>query len=1089
MPIEIWPLPIFPEGALASSVITCVWVGVAVSAFFNLRFGWSLSGIVVPGYLVPLLISRPFAVLAVYIEAVFAYGLVYFLSERLSRAGLWASFFGRDRFFALILASVAMRLLFDLGVFPLIGTFVGDTWGIRIDTRNELHSFGLVVVALTANQLWKPGAVRGSACFAITLAFTYLIIRFGLMEATNFSISNLRYVYEDVAGSIQAAPKAYIILVSTCFVSSRLNLRYGWDFNGILVPSLLALQWYQPSVILTSVLEALAILALSILLMRVRWIANLNIEGARKLVLFFNVGFLYKIVVAHGLALVAPNVDPTDAYGYGYLLSTLMALKMHEREIPIRLTRSTLQASLTAIVMATILGLLLASLPAFRLGGPDYDATRARPIEDSELSLADWLSQDRTRLYRPDERNPVPSPMPGEILDFTRGIGHLIDGSPKALSRAAQDLARANYQVLRTSDGIFYLRELEPIRGWGLFAIDPEAGSDLLVEAPAPLDERGTFDAAIQLFERLDAHALAIAGSRRDVLGSPAADVLRSQNTLFQAFHLERSKANTLQVRRRRVPKKSRRSSPSVAAEAGSSQLYVTERLPDALPLRGLEELLGELTIHWDRRGGENRQREARHGGFSELLLSPESIRQLLVRRGKSVPGSPSAPMVFRREAPLDLWLGEAKAGIARAGTNAYEPPRDEDLVYLDEEILTPLLAWAIDPIDATAARSEAAASAGDARSLAKGEPSHPLDPIASAARSIGYRLSLLRDPTSSARYVVLDESPNGPRRRHWGSVVFRVGTAAPFTIQVPRPLSDRDSLESGAALFERLRARALIGSGAHLRANDDGSSVLLASSNAHHLVNLATQVVVRESRSRPGLVVQMAGLSTARERDGKAADAYLALADWGPGEAVASLPVRHLQSALEADGMRVALVDGSAETAGHEVGSQALSRYSTLWPERRFAILWLSRNTRESLAPSDRSRLEASRFQALEIPTITGALAQTLAERSWLPASGFWSADLGQTLARYLDTRDIVALEAFQHAVSPRRITRFVDVGSRQSFLLVRDAAGRILGVANLTPRDPGSRSIVDPDRIERIAIERFVERRDAWLLGEEGA
>ena len=58
-------LPIFPEGGLASSVITTVWVGVWVLCLFNLRFGWVLSGLVVPGYLVPLIIVKPVSALVI----------------------------------------------------------------------------------------------------------------------------------------------------------------------------------------------------------------------------------------------------------------------------------------------------------------------------------------------------------------------------------------------------------------------------------------------------------------------------------------------------------------------------------------------------------------------------------------------------------------------------------------------------------------------------------------------------------------------------------------------------------------------------------------------------------------------------------------------------------------------------------------------------------------------------------------------------------------------------------------------------------------------------------------------------------------
>src|SRR3546814_431456 len=113
----IFPLPIFPEGALASSVITTVWVGVFVLCFFNLRFGWVLSGLVVPGYLVPLLIVKPLAAAVILVEAIQTYLLVWLFSEKLSR-GRYPSLFGRDRFMGLILASILVRLIMDGLVLP-----------------------------------------------------------------------------------------------------------------------------------------------------------------------------------------------------------------------------------------------------------------------------------------------------------------------------------------------------------------------------------------------------------------------------------------------------------------------------------------------------------------------------------------------------------------------------------------------------------------------------------------------------------------------------------------------------------------------------------------------------------------------------------------------------------------------------------------------------------------------------------------------------------------------------------------------------------------------------------------------------------
>ncbi len=933
MIFDFWPLPVFPEGALASSVITCVWAGVAVTAFFNLRFGWTLSGVVVPGYLVPLLISKPWAAVAIYIEAVVAYLLVRMISERLSQAGVWSSFFGRDRFFALILASVAARMVFDLWLIPELGLYLANEWGLQIDYRNELHSFGLVVVALTANQLWKPGYLRGSACLAVTVGCTFVIVRFGLMEATNFSISNLKYVYEDVAGSIQAAPKAYIVLITTCFIASRLNLRYGWDFNGILVPSLLALQWYQPSVIFTSFLEALLILLVSGALLRTNLFANFNIEGARKLAFFFNVGFIWKIILAHGMSLWTPDIDATDVFGYGYLLSTLMALKMHEREIAIQFTRVTVQASFVSILLATTFGLALTNVPRISIGlfeAAKPDVTEV--FEPSNESIAEWLIRDRVRLYRPATGQPLPAPMPVEIDGFRSGVAAILEGSPEALHRAPGDLSKANYQLVRTSEGLLYLREREPVRGWGAYVIDPSAETGLLLESPLPVDEPASYLASAALFSGLDARALAIAGSRRDVSGSPAADVLRSENTIFQAFHLQLAHENVVQIRSRRRP-----ASNSDANDLVPS-LYVTGRIPKALRLRELEALLGDLELHWEHLRGENRQRDARRGGFAELVLSPSDIPSLSVRAQALSGTAAGVARVEHISTRIEPWFLANRGRIASRASEGYQPLRVEDLLYLDEEILSPLFEWIVDPT------SNANPDQDSDQNLAE---RHPLNAVAAAARAIGYRLLLLDDPDTRERYAILVEAEEPHERRSWGTHVFRVGPAAPYIFQVPRPLLDKNTFESAIELFGRFRGRALLSAGAHALSNTDGSANLRSTANSNNLINLATQVILRESRHEAALVAQISAL---RSRDGEAwpeADVFVAIAGKGVGKPPESLLIRRLLDAFETDGMKPRMVEGERETAGYEVGVRAASLYSNIWAQQDFAILWISPRTR----------------------------------------------------------------------------------------------------------------------------------------------
>ena len=145
-----------PAGGLASSVITTVWVGIMVVVFFNLRFGTTLSGLVVPGYLIPLFLVRPVSAWVILAESILTYLIARLLSDRgLVKLGL-GEFFGRDRFFMLILISILVRIVSDGFALPLLSEQLA-AWGAPYELRTGLHSFGLIIIALCANQFWKKG--------------------------------------------------------------------------------------------------------------------------------------------------------------------------------------------------------------------------------------------------------------------------------------------------------------------------------------------------------------------------------------------------------------------------------------------------------------------------------------------------------------------------------------------------------------------------------------------------------------------------------------------------------------------------------------------------------------------------------------------------------------------------------------------------------------------------------------------------------------------------------------------------------------------------------------------------------------------
>ncbi len=588
---QFLPFAIFPEGGLDASVTTTVWLGVLVLGFCNLRLGWTLSGLVVPGYLVPLLIVEPWSAAVVVVEALAAYLIVRLVSERLPVLGFGGALFGRDRFFAIVLASIGMRLLVDGLLLPHLGNWLFENHRLMFGDRGTPHSFGLIVVALLANQLWKPGLGRGLATFTITTAATWALVRFALIPLTNFKVAGLDYMYEDVAASLLASPKTYIVLVTTAWIASWMNLRYSWEYNGILVPSLIALFLYQPLKILSTVVEAWVVLGLARAALSFGPWRGQSIENGRKLLLFFNLAFLYKLALGHVLAVLAPEVKITDAYGFGYLLATLMAVRMHDKGIAIRLTLSTLGVAAASGVLASMVGFAFtrlmpaapdallesargqrqAILAGFEKAGVNAEA---RDVERHEGELQTWLLEARERVAeRASEL--YEAPKVEELLWFDqavlRPLTELARQTPRAapgdrrwrkMDRAAGAVGYrlSHFQQPATGDGFLILAPApessserktarakarqapadddqaapdlaQRARYWGTYVFRLGGGRPFLVQVPHPGLERGTWEYGSALFERFDAEVLLLAGARPDANRDGLADVVRPENT------------------------------------------------------------------------------------------------------------------------------------------------------------------------------------------------------------------------------------------------------------------------------------------------------------------------------------------------------------------------------------------------------------------------------------------------------------------------------------------------------------------------------------------------------------------------------
>ena len=1070
-------LPLFPHGALDSAVITTVWVGVAVVAFFNLRFGWVLSGLVVPGYVVPLLLLKPWSAAVVFIEGIVTYLVVWGFSERLSRLGYWSSLFGRDRFFALVLVSVAVRLLFDGWLLPGIGAWVNTELGLLFDYRNSLHSFGLIIIALIANQFWKTGLVRGLVPMAVTVGVTFLIVRYGLMTVTNFTVSTLGYMYEDIASSILASPKAYIVLLTVAFVASRMNLLYGWDFSGILIPSLLALQWYQPGKVLLTFLEALLILWFARLLLRTRWLRNSNIEGARKLLLFFNINFVYKLLVAYLCLYFFPQLKITDTYAFGYLLATLVAIKMYDKDIAVRLTRATLQTSLVGVAVASLVGFGLTLLPLSQLWtGPG--AAVARSAETTVLAdtLQRRLHDDKVLLYEAQKTGYMPLPLTTEMQAFTQGIevikGYLRDKSAARLNVAAEHLARAGYELLQLEGRYLYLRETQPTRGWGLYVIDSEAQSRLLVEVPAPLDERGTFEAGTRLFFSTQAGALSIAGSRRTINADGSADVLVNRETAFHLFHRTLARRDVIQLRgytteSARVLAGIRTDRHDAAALEPVTSLWVQSRLPPGVDLAALKELVGELVVEWRHLPFSNRQRETTRSGFAELVLNASAVRRLRTRSIR-VEQEPLIQVGEQRiDGYLQEWLLGSKQEIAPRGSDLYRPPETEELLYFDEEILTPLLSamqqeyrggsWTPEGIDEIRA-------------------------IQAAALTLDYRVLRYRHSQSGQDFLILFEDEQAQPRRYWGTYVFRLGPAQGYMVQVPRPLFEMNSFEYGVSLFERLQAQALLVAGAHPAANLNGSADIVRMDYFSSLFSLVNQVILREAGETPLFTVHSRAMGYREDVPAPQAQVLVSFAEGnfqGDGEQLAG----GLLAALEGDGLSYRFVDGGRETAGYEVGNVPQSLYLDATRNKGFGVLWLSPDARAAYRQQGDNRQELARFRSLGIETLTTDIGRYVLEQPAFADQSEIPEGLREAISRYQTLADIVTLRRLQVEWPGYSWQRLIDRDSQQSFLALRDARRRLCLVANLNPRQADQAISMSAQRPDPFRIRQFVEARAGLL------
>lgn len=569
METEVWNL--FPENGLDRSLHLPVLLGLVIVSFFRETLGWTFAGLVVPGYLASVAVAAPVTAGVIVAESLPAYWLALLVGKWLPKTGAWSTFFGRERFLLLIVTSLLARLLME-GVF--LPRVVHRVPGQH---SRELYSLGLVLVPLLANSYWNAGFRRSFGRVMFAAAVTWFVVDTILIEHTNFSVARFQMANESVSLAFLETPHAHIILLTGAVLGAVNNVRYGWDYNGILVPALLAVAWYQPTKLLTTMVEAVVVYSASVGVTKLPPFSGWLIVGSRRLLVAFVVGFCIKLVAGYAGNRFSPELQMVDYFGFGYLLPTLLATKMWNTGRVAVTTMATLQVSLMAFVLGNALSFglnWLDSPPSGAATGDSVSHTLASYPPEIQLMLVDSAPRPRAPDLEVGKLTPsqhvlrimsqlrVGTPS-DEVLERARAAGVTVSSPDERGWRVVGPLAQNPNRDQSTPR----------------LAIRAQGRSLLVVESPSP---------ASPLLA-----SVMVLGSTFDARAIMASRTTPEQRPHDEAF--ARELIDLLDVE----------SILRVSQSEGVTRLHVVGRLPRYLDLAKLSEKTGEeIDISWEAQNG-----------------------------------------------------------------------------------------------------------------------------------------------------------------------------------------------------------------------------------------------------------------------------------------------------------------------------------------------------------------------------------------------------------------------------------------------------------------------------------------------------
>ena len=971
---------IFPPHGLDQTIHVSILLGVLFLLFLTEAFGWVYSGLVVPGYLASVFVFQPDAGFAILAEAIVTFLVARFLSDVVSKSGAWSKFFGRERFVLLILVSVVVRQNSELWLLPAALRFVDAHLGTTYHLSRSVSSIGLVLVPLTANMFWKLDVRRGLLQVGVPTLLTWAILHYLLIPHTNLSFSRLELTYENVALDFLSSPKAYIVLVIGAYVGSRYNLLYGWDYSGILVPALLAIACFSPLRLVTTAAEAAVLVGVVRAVLLLPGLRTMNTEGPRKVALVFTVSFLLKYVLGWLAGPWLGDLKVTDLFGFGYLVPSLIAVKMLQKEAVGRILVPAFAVGMLAFVVGSGVGFGLDQIapPAEAATRPSSEALETTTaLLDSPMG-AMALAHVRTRQGVSGD---VPLGRPWRELErytvLWRAIdAWLVQGGVAGEAQVAR-LARQNGLDLRklptlsggrTAYAIVETEErLADEVGWDTAVLVPGAPGPV-IEVPRPASEAPSAEAAALLCEQVHCRALIASGVDTRGAGLSAGDALAESRAPLAIAHRQLRSTHVLQLR----------ADDEVAR--GKAILHVDERLPDL----DLDTLWPTLELSWQPPPGTNLEWSA--GNTSVLRVHPEDLWRLLAERAPPLraaePGVALETWLARLysagSAAHDAADGECASDgpPAASAQPSYTPPSQSELRFLETLVAAPLLA-----------RSDGAhgLSVDARRHLA-----HHM------AGLIGYELRQLPDGAGPGAgcWLLAERQPG---RLGWGVLAGRTGAAQPIAVEVPRPRIESGTWRLGTELWLASDAELLLIAGATsmpVRSEDDPDPAagwnLVTPFQALHQ---AAHTHLADAKSP--MILQVRGFAATQPvREPLVVTLGRPLLDVGDA------PARLLSALAEAGPLGflhggARYYDGSLAMLDLAGSGNAQLHYSTRLGGVACALLWFSERAREPYREASEER-EHARFAPFALELTRRPAAEALA----MPMLGAPPAQASATLA-----------------------------------------------------------------------------------------